>query len=228
MRVRAAERGHPDPFPTAPDARDKPLAERHLNMAELSVFAQFIQGVDMKHSFLRAIAIGSLALCGSLAVTEASANTIWQWSYSGTGIDAKGILTASDTADSNGYYPILSISGKRNGDTISGLYPTGTAIPGNEPYAIDNLIKVGSSGQLTSEGFGYTLASGAHANPYFADFLFPQVYVEVFTQGSNFSEPTIVFSASQVPEASTAALSILGLAALAAVATGRRASRSAQ
>ena len=177
----------------------------------------------MNRPFLKTIATCAIALSSVGWVAKAAANTVWQWSYSGSGIDASGSLTTSDTHDANGFYQILSIAGNRNGDAITGLYPTGTAIPGNEPYAIDNLIKIGSSGQITSEGFGYTLASGAHANPYFADWLLPPAYSEVFTQGTTFiSELPVTFSAAPVPEPSAALLLIAGLGGFAVFGVRRR------
>jgi hypothetical protein len=103
----------------------------------------------------------------------------------------------------------------RNGDAITGLVPAGTAIPGNEPYAVYNLIKLGGSGQISGEGFGYSLASGAYANPYFADFLSPPAYTEVFTEGAVFTELPIGFSAAPVPEPSPTTFVLAGLGALA-------------
>ncbi|WP_341528439.1 hypothetical protein WKK05_03565 [Nostoc sp. UHCC 0302] len=68
----------------------------------------------------------------------------WDWNYSGTGIAASGTLTTNDTADDFGFYQILGISGIRNGETITGLQPAGTPIPGNEPFNVDNLISLGN------------------------------------------------------------------------------------
>lgn len=152
----------------------------------------------------------ALVLIGDLSAQQASA-TIWNWSYSGSAITADGSILTSDVPNTDGYYQILSITGNRNGDAIVGLYPTGSAIPGNEPYAIDNLIRISGLGQITLEGFGYSLASGAHANPYFADFLSPPTYSEVFTQDSTFSEQAISFNATPVPEPSAIALIVAGL-----------------
>jgi hypothetical protein len=42
----------------------------------------------------------------------------------------------------------------RNGEAIIGLQAVGTAIPGNEPYNVDNLVRLSGS-QLTGDGFGY-------------------------------------------------------------------------
>ena len=165
----------------------------------------------MYPSFRRLFTACALAIAGAALANPAFANTTWQWGYAGAGISAGGTLTTADTPDGNGFYQILSIAGSRNGDAITGLVPAGTAIPGNEPYAVDNLIKLGSSGQISGEGFGYSLASGAYANPYFADFLSPPAYTEVFTQGAVFTELPISFSAAPVPEPSSLALALSGL-----------------
>ncbi|MEO8767176.1 MAG: hypothetical protein ABI363_02340, partial [Nitrosospira sp.] len=86
-----------------------------------------------------------LVLIGALSAQQASA-MVWNWSYSGSAITADGSFLTSDVPDAGGYYEILSIMGNRNGDAIVGLYPTGSAIPGNEPYAIDNLIRISGLG----------------------------------------------------------------------------------
>jgi hypothetical protein len=49
---------------------------------------------------------------------------------------------------------------------ITGLQPAGTAIPGNEPYAVDNLVNA-TPPQLTVHGFGFLLANGNYANPFY-------------------------------------------------------------
>ncbi len=35
--------------------------------------------------------------------------------------------------------------------------------------------------QLTGDGFGYALEDGTYANPFFADFLSPETYLEFFS-----------------------------------------------
>lgn len=155
-----------------------------------------------------------LAAFGILAAQHAVADTTWTWSYAATDITASGTFTTSGTADADGFHQITAITGSRNGDAITGLYPTGSAIPGNEPYALDNLIRVAAQGQVTVHGFGYATASGGHANPFYADFLSPPVYTEVFTTASSFSEVPITFSASIVPEPAGIALALSGLAAI--------------
>ena len=153
----------------------------------------------MKRTHMRRFSTIVSALAFAIVSGLAHANKAWQWSYSGNGINAGGSLITSDTQNTNGFYQILSITGSRNGDIIVGLYPTGLSIPGNAPYAIDNLIRIGSAGQITVKGFAYALASGACANPYFADSNSPPGYSEVFTQGKTFVEQTIQFIAAPVP-----------------------------
>jgi hypothetical protein len=126
----------------------------------------------------------------------------WQWNYSGTGITANGTFTTNDTPDSSGFYQITGITGQRNGDTINGLQTAGTAIPGNEPYAVDNLISLGSQ-QLTGNGFGYSTSGGNYSNLFFADFLTTPGYLDFnsvppFT-GVGSTESNINFSATVVP-----------------------------
>lgn len=169
--------------------------------------------MEVVHRMTKSVS-AALVLIGALSAQQASA-TVWNWSYSGSAITADGSFLTPDTPDADGYYQILSITGNRNGDAIVGLYPTGSAIPGNEPYAIDNLIRISGPGQITLEGFGYSLASGAHANPYFADFLSPPTYSEVFTQDSAFSEQPISLNAAPVPEPSAIALIVSGFIAAA-------------
>ena len=130
----------------------------------------------------------------------AHASRIWDWSYSGTGIAASGTFTTTDTANGSGYYQIVGITGSRNGDAITGLQPTGTPIPGNEPYAVDNLVSL-SGPQLTVDGFGFSTAAGDFANPFYANFLPSPGYLEFFSAppfmpiiGPEDSELPVVFS----------------------------------
>lgn len=156
-------------------------------------------------------AIAAVTFLGAVSAQHAVAAITWNWSYAGDNIAASGTLLTSDTADASGFYQITAISGSRNGDAITGLYPTGQAIPGNDGFPIDNLIRIGTNAQITSHGFGFATASGNYANPYFADFKSPPVYTEVFTTSSSFSELPITFSASPVPEPELYAMLIAGL-----------------
>jgi hypothetical protein len=133
----------------------------------------------------------------SLAATlPAQAATLWDWSYSAAGVAASGTFTTTDTADGEGFYLITAINGTRNGETITGLQLTGTAIPGNEGYPVDNLIRAAGP-QMTSHGFGFSTSGGNHANPFYADFLNPPGSTEFFSIPSKqaHTELPIVFTA---------------------------------
>ena len=54
----------------------------------------------------------------------------WNWRYSGIGVSASGTFTTNDAPDGAGFYRIVWITGADNGLAITGLQPTGTAIPG--------------------------------------------------------------------------------------------------
>ena len=111
----------------------------------------------------------------------------WKWSYetpknsAGQKIRARGKFTTDTNLDGDGYVNIIDIKGKRNGEKITGLYTAGTSIPGNSPYAGDNLIahkKTVTSPQLTGDGFQFSVEDGSYSNIFFADFLQPQGYLE--------------------------------------------------
>src|SRR5205085_7878820 len=108
---------------------------------------------------LRRLVLPSLATVAALSLTAAQANAslYWNWNYSGNGITASGTFSTHDTADALGFYLITAITGTRNGEMITALQPTGTPIPGNEPFAVDNLVRLDGP-QLTHDGFGYAIA----------------------------------------------------------------------
>jgi hypothetical protein len=96
----------------------------------------------------------------------ATASLLWNWSYSGAGVSASGTFTTNDAPNGAGFYQIVAITGTDNGATITGLQPTGTPIPGNEPYSVDNLVSAAEP-HLTAHGFGFSLANGNYANPFY-------------------------------------------------------------
>ncbi|MEQ9672615.1 PEP-CTERM sorting domain-containing protein [Coleofasciculus sp. G2-EDA-02] len=167
------------------------------------------------------------ATSGTVIGTMQSALALtWNWNYSGNGITASGTFITNNTPDELGFYLISEITGTRNGETITGLQPDGTAIPGNEPFHVDNLIRLNTP-QLTGDGFGYVTSEGNYVSPFFASFLPTPSYLEVFSAppltpgfenlGAEDSELPIRFSAAPiaVPEPT----SILGLLALGTLGT---------
>ena len=177
---------------------------------------------------MRTSRIGRLPLIAApvfIAITaslSAHASLLWDWSYAGSGIAADGTFTTNETANSDGYYEIVDITGSRDGVPIIALEPAGDAIPGNPGFPVDNLIA--ADGLLTSNGFGFETADGNYANPYYADFLSPPSFFEVFTEPASmgFSELPIVFNAAIVPEPSSAALLITTLLGFAGYRRHRR------
>ena len=162
----------------------------------------------------RLISAITIAVVGAFSTQTAFGDITWNWSFVGDNINASGTLLTNDTPNAMGFHQILSIAGSRNGDPITGLFPTGSAIPGNEPFAVDNLIRNGPQEQLTIHGFGFSTASGGYSNPFFADFLNPPAYLEVFTTSTTFSELPITFTAAQAPEPGSILLTLSGLSAL--------------
>ncbi len=122
------------------------------------------------------------AWCAALLLASCGRETRqWSWSYTAPGINASGTLMTERTPNAERFYRIRSIRGTRNGEAITGLHPTGQAIPGNEPWALDNLISATPGRQLTTHGFGFALAGGSYANPFFAATRPQPVYMEVFS-----------------------------------------------
>jgi len=157
-----------------------------------------------------------------VTIAQASASLYWNWNYSGSGITASGTFVTDEAPDGLGFYLITGIAGTRNGAAITALQPTGTAIPGNEPFAVDNLVRLNGP-QLTHNGFGYAIAGGTYANPFFADFLSPARYLEFFSSppftgglATEDSELPISFVATLVtiPEPGTWTLLWIGLGML--------------
>ncbi len=110
------------------------------------------------------------------------------------------------------------------------MQPAGTAIPGNEPYAVDDLVSV-SGPQLTGSGFGFSLADGTYSNPFYANFLSPPGYLEFHsappftsTIGPKDSELPVAFTAAptSVPEPGTLSLTLVGLTGLVTAGIRRR------
>ena len=146
---------------------------------------------------------------------DARADLLWRWSYAGGGASGSGFFSTVTTPDANGFFLITGISGTADGFPITALTPPGQAIPGNEPFAVDDLVRPGSQ-QLTSHGFGFSADGHESVNPFFNN----GAYFAFISTGSGGSrEPTVDFSATLVPEPASSGLVLV---ALTAVAVGRR------
>jgi hypothetical protein len=102
-------------------------------------------------------------LSGALIVggTPAFAQHLWCWSIAGTGASATGTFVTSNDADADGFHRIIGITGAANSATITALQPTGTSIPGNSGFPVDNLVRA-TAPQLTKHGLGFMTSDGAY------------------------------------------------------------------
>src|SRR5262245_50722823 len=164
-----------------PDGRASPLAHGSRAAPTLATASGHGSSGGGDHALRKRTLMG-LALMSvvALAATATPATAlIWNWTYSGAGITAGGTFTTVDTPDASGFFLITAIAGARNGSAILSLQPTGTPIPGNEPFAVDNLVRIDSP-QLTVHGFGYAIEGETFSNPFFAEFLQQTTYLELF------------------------------------------------
>ena len=144
---------------------------------------------------------------------SAKALLLWNWSYSGAGVSASGAFTTNDAPDAAGFYRIVGITGTDNGATITRIQPTGTPIPGNEPYSVDNLVRAAEP-RLTEHGFGFSLANGDYGNPlYKGSRYYEYLSAPPCVSGAGPERP-VSFSAAIVPEPSAASLMLAGLVGL--------------
>jgi hypothetical protein len=141
----------------------------------------------------------SLLIAATLLTRTAEALE-WRWSYKGDGVTASGTFTTTDTPDAEGFYQITAIAGEANGVAIAGLQPPGTAIPGNDGYPVDNLVRAAAP-QLSKDGFGYAMANGTFANPFYGAHFAKPDYYAFFSDpaGGRTSEPSVAFTATVVP-----------------------------
>jgi len=145
--------------------------------------------------FARSFAIALALLSGS-----AEASVQWRWSYQGQGVSASGTFATRDEPNADGFYEITGIGGEADGAAITSLNQAGTAIPGNEGYPVDNLVRMDRP-QLTIHGFGFKIANGTYANPFFAAHFAKPDYYAVHSDpvSGRTSEPSVSFTAAIVP-----------------------------
>jgi hypothetical protein len=93
----------------------------------------------------------------------------------------------------HGFYQIVEISGAVNSASVTALQPTGTSIPGNSGFPVDNLVRV-TVPQLTKHGFGFATSDGAYHNPFRLEPYRDHVSRPPYSEGKG-AEPTIQFKA---------------------------------
>jgi hypothetical protein len=140
-----------------------------------------------------------ILLIGAALLSESAEALDWRWSYRGEGVAASGTFVTKDAPGADGFYEITAITGEANGVAISGLEPVGTAIPGNDGYPVDNLVRT-QAPQLSKDGFGYAMADGTYANPFYgAHFAKPDTYAFFSDPATGkTSEPAVTFSAEML------------------------------
>lgn len=140
-----------------------------------------------------------LVIGAAMLARGVQASQHWNWSYQGPEVNASGTFTTTDTANADGFYEITGITGEANGVPITGLQATGTSMPGNDGYPVDNLVGLGSL-QLTKNGFAFALANGTYANPFYGKQFSPPGYYAFLSDpaAGRSSEPSISFTAAIV------------------------------
>jgi hypothetical protein len=140
-----------------------------------------------------------VAVLASALIAQSAEALDWRWSYQGEGVTASGAFTTKDAPNADGFYEIIGVNGEANGVAITGLQPAGTSVPGNDGYPVDNLVRI-EAPRLTLHGFGYALANGAYANPFYgAHFAKPDYYAFFSDPASNRrAEPNVTFTANIV------------------------------
>lgn len=151
--------------------------------------------------FQRLLVAGAIALSSLVASTAAQALT-WTFSYSAPGITASGSFTTAGAALVA--EDILSITGTRNGQAITGLVPVGS----DPEFIYDNQFTI-SAPNFTDGGMLFSVAGGQpNTNVYFVDGEYFEVYVDDVAGAIN---TPITWAVTAVPEPSTALALIAGL-----------------
>jgi hypothetical protein len=103
-----------------------------------------------------ALAVAGLGVLQQISVAQA---LTWNWSYSGNGINASGTwVSDGSTYNQSTLYTIQSISGTRNGVSITGL---STGLQGNNKFEWN-----GTNIITNNQGFDYTVASSSSPNEF--------------------------------------------------------------
>src|SRR3982074_2673797 len=154
-------------------------------------------------------------IIATASVGSARASVLFNFTESGTGISASGVLTTTDNGGGN--YTITGITGALNGNAITLLAPGGYQSNDNK------LFVPAAPGFLDFAGFSY-VSNAVDYNVYFsASGSFcgsPGCYGS--STNPDGPDTTITFSVTAVPEPSTWAMMILGFAGIGFMAYRRR------
>src|SRR5262249_11406633 len=123
--------------------------------------ARLRHGGDGKVERVKSILVVALSMLLLGASTQVRAALLWEGSCAGKGVSASGTLTTDAVPDAHRFYRITGIAGTVNGGKITGLQTTGTAIPGNGGYPVDNLVAT-TEPHLTMHGFGFAVSNGEY------------------------------------------------------------------
>ncbi len=135
-----------------------------------------------------------------MAGGDAEAAMRWRWTCTGPGFEASGVFTTGDRPDGDGFYAITEVAGEANGVAITGLQAAKTAIPGNDGWPVDNVVR-SRAPQLSEGGFGFALADGSSANPFYGARFEPPGFLAVVSDPARgqWREPRVAFQAVAEP-----------------------------
>ena len=177
---------------------------------------------------IKNLLLATVTAIGVSAAGHAQAFLLWNWTETGPGIAASGTFSTTAAANADGYFVIEAITGTYNGSAITGIWPAATWIPGNAPYALDNLFKpmarpypaIGP-GTFTNNGLGFSIANGNHENWFYGNDDTTKIsdYLTVgpfqLNAGFQGTETPVTFDAA-LPEPGTVSILLMGIAGLAA------------
>jgi hypothetical protein len=139
----------------------------------------------------------------------AMADTIWSWSYTGSGVTASGTFTTSGSATSP--ESVLSITGTRNGQQILGLVALGL----DSGFLYDNLF-INSAPFFSNPGLLFDVGGGVgHTNLYsIGDQLYDFTYADSPPGAGVVPGIAVQFTVEAVPEPQPYVLILVSLAIL--------------
>lgn len=163
--------------------------------------------------------VSQAAAAGMLMASLPASARQFNFSYSGSDINAFGRLTLGAPGTESGAFEITGITGERNGVAISSLLPPGTFPVGTSPDGItlvpsDNLFFPDQAINLGYAGFSFQTADNQKYNVYYDSTV--SSYKECNVPTCAVSDPNLTFTSTAVPEPT----SILGLLAFGALGTG--------